>query len=133
MVGLECYLFGEFFARCERELITLGSSSGAWRMCCLATSDPVAAIERFARSYSEQEYSAKPTTAEISGLTEAMLLEMLGPRGATEIINSERIRTHMCRPLQRFRIILQQGGAKFFIGRKRAKQCHKPKVIILVL
>lgn len=95
LYGLDRYLFGEFFAQRQQELISLGSSAGAWRMCCLATSDPVAAIERLARLYSEQQYSAQPTTAEITEKARTMLAEMLGSSGAVEIVNNERFKTHI--------------------------------------
>lgn len=95
LYGLDRYLFGEFFANRERELITLGSSAGAWRMCCLATSDPVAAIERLARLYSEQHYSAKPSTAEVTEQAGIMLAEMLGSNGAAEIVNNALFKTHI--------------------------------------
>ena len=36
LYGLDRYLFGEFCQRREQQLITLGSSAGAWRLCCLA-------------------------------------------------------------------------------------------------
>ena len=55
LYGLDRYLFGDFLQRRTEPLLTLGSSAGAWRMCCLATADPVAAIERLAKLYSEEQ------------------------------------------------------------------------------
>ncbi len=95
LYGLDRYLFGDFFAHRQQELITLGSSAGAWRMCCLATADPVAAIERLAKSYSQQQYSAKPTTDEITEKARQMLSHTLGPDGAQQIVNNEIFRTHI--------------------------------------
>ncbi|NQV71229.1 MAG: patatin-like phospholipase family protein [Pseudohongiella sp.] len=95
LFGLDRYLFGEFFARRESQLLTLGSSAGAWRMCCLATSDPVAAIERLARSYSEERYSDAPTTGEITGKARNMLADMLGENGAAEIVGNAHFKTHI--------------------------------------
>lgn len=95
LYGLDRYLFGEFFANRQQELITLGSSAGAWRMCCLATAEPVAAIERLAKSYSEEAYSAKPTTDEITRKARQMLVETLGPDGAEQIVKNETFRTHI--------------------------------------
>lgn len=95
LFGLDRYLFGEFFANRERELITLGSSAGAWRMCCLATADPVAAIERLVKRYSEQQYSEQPTTDEITDKAGQMLVETLGPDGIREIVENEVFRTHI--------------------------------------
>ena len=95
LYGLDCYLFGDFFAQQKQELITLGSSAGAWRMCCLATSEPVAAIGRLATRYSEEEYSSTPTTAEITEKARNMLAEMLGDSGAAEIVGNKVIKTHI--------------------------------------
>lgn len=95
LFGLDRYLFGEFFANRERELITLGSSAGAWRMCCLATADPVAAIERLAKRYSEEQYAEQPTTDEITEKAEQMLAQTLGPDGVKEIVENEIFRTHI--------------------------------------
>ena len=95
LFGLDRYIFGEFFANRKRELITLGSSAGAWRMCCLATADPVAAIERLAKRYSEERYSEQPTTDEITGQAWQMLTETLGPDGIKEIVGNEVFRTHI--------------------------------------
>lgn len=95
LFGLDRYIFGEFFANRQRELITLGSSAGAWRMCCLATADPVAAIERLAKRYSEEQYSAQPTTDEITEKARQMLAETLGPSGVKDIVENEVFRTHI--------------------------------------
>ena len=37
LYGLDRFLFGEYFASREKPLMTLGSSVGAWRLCCLGT------------------------------------------------------------------------------------------------
>jgi hypothetical protein len=95
LYGLDRYLFGEFFAGRDNPLVTLGSSAGAWRVCCLALADPVAAVERLATIYSLEQYSAKPTTAEITKKARAMLAEVLGAEGIKEIINNEVFRTHI--------------------------------------
>jgi hypothetical protein len=95
LYGLDRYLFGEFFANRRSELITLGSSAGAWRMSCLATSNPVAAIERLARRYSQEHYSSQPTTDEISQKARAMLADTLGESGVLEIVSNQIFRTHI--------------------------------------
>lgn len=95
LYGLDRYLFGEFFANRERELITLGSSAGAWRMCCLATANPVAAIDKLARRYSEEEYSTQPSSDEVTAKAQQMLREMLGEGGIQEIVENKIFRTHI--------------------------------------
>lgn len=93
LFGLDRYLFGDFLPRRRDALYTLGSSAGAWRMCCLATADPVAAIERLAKLYSEEQYSDRPTTREITEKAELMLTGTLGPSGAAEIAANKTIHT----------------------------------------
>ncbi len=93
LYGLDRYLFGEFLPRRSEPLRTLGSSAGAWRMCCLATAEPVAAIERLARLYSEEQYSEAPTTGEITAKAEAMLSGTLGANGAAEIAANRKVLT----------------------------------------
>ncbi len=93
LYGLDRYLFGDFLPKRSAPLYTLGSSAGAWRMCCLATADPVAAIERLAKLYSEEQYSATPTTREITEKAELMLRGTLGRSGAAEIAANQNIRT----------------------------------------
>ena len=95
LYGLDRYLFGEFFARRPDTLITLGSSAGAWRLCCLATADPVAAIDRLATLYSEQRYSDDPSVREVTEQARIMLKAVLGTTGAAEIVNNRRIATHI--------------------------------------
>jgi len=95
LFGLDRYIFGEFFRSRQKELITLGSSAGAWRMCCLATSDPVASIERLAKRYSEEQYSEKPTTDEITDQAQQMLADTLGVSGVRDVVGNQVFRTHI--------------------------------------
>lgn len=95
LYGLDRYLFGEFFGQRQTQLHTLGSSAGAWRMCCLATQQPVAAIDRLAKLYSREQYAQQPTVAEITAKARLMLQAVLGPQGATEILNNAVFKTHI--------------------------------------
>ncbi len=95
LYGMDRYLFGDFFAGRSKQLDTLGSSAGAWRLSCLATADPLSAIEALARGYSEQTYSASPTVTEITDKMRSMLAAVLGPTGAMEVAANETIRTHI--------------------------------------
>ncbi len=95
LYGLDRYLFGEFFAKRQSELITLGSSAGAWRMCCLATADPLAAIERLADLYSNETYSEQPDTNEITAKAVEMLSGTLGANGVEEILNNRIFKTNI--------------------------------------
>lgn len=93
--GLDQYLFGDFFSGSDAKLTTIGSSAGAWRMCCLATADPVAAINRLAIRYSEERYSDQPTVAEITDKATLMVEHVLGATGAAEIVQNPFFKTHI--------------------------------------
>lgn len=95
LVGLDRYLFGEFFNGRSEELYTVGSSVGAWRMCCLATRDPVGSVERLAYNYSHEKYSDAPTVEEITDSARVMLGKVLNDSGTQEIIANDVFRTHI--------------------------------------
>ena len=95
LYGLDRYLSGEFFRQRSTPLHTLGSSAGAWRMCCLAMQDPVAAVARLADHYSHQDYSLRPTVSEITHKAREMLLAVLGEQGRNEIVSNPVFRTHI--------------------------------------
>ncbi len=57
LFGLDKYIFGEFFKNRTQPLNLIGSSAGAFRSACFAQNDPVVAIERLAKSYSQTRYS----------------------------------------------------------------------------
>jgi len=94
LFGLDCYLFGEFFANRVEPIHTIGSSAGAWRMSCFAQKDPVAAITRLADYYSHETYSEKPDANEISDKAELLLEKVLKENGANEIVNNSIIQSH---------------------------------------
>jgi hypothetical protein len=58
--ALDRFLFGNWFARSSNELHLVGASVGAWRMVCAASADPVAALQRMARLYIDEEYAPPP-------------------------------------------------------------------------
>lgn len=92
---LDRLLFGDFLQRSDRQITALGSSVGAWRHACLASANPVAAIDRFERAYLQQRYSTRPGAAEVSEVSRAMLRTLFGPDGATHLVDHPRIRTHI--------------------------------------
>lgn len=95
LYGLDRYLFGDFFANRSTRLVTLGSSAGAWRMCCLAMQNPVAAIDRLASLYSQEQYSEQPQVAEITDKVRILLRGVLGSGGVQEILNNPVFSTHI--------------------------------------
>jgi len=94
LFGLDKYLFGEFFKNREQPLNLIGSSAGAFRSACFAQKDPVAAIERLAKSYSETVYSNNAKPEEITAKAIELLDELFGQNGAAEIINNEVFKAH---------------------------------------
>ena len=73
----------------------LGSSIGAWRFACYAQSDPLAAIERFERSYIHQTYSENPDIHEISTISRDVVRKVLGESGVKDILNHPVLRTNI--------------------------------------
>ncbi|MBB1370527.1 patatin-like phospholipase family protein [Pseudoalteromonas sp. SR45-4] len=95
LFGLDKYIFGEFFKNHSQPLNLIGSSAGAFRSACFAQNDPVAAIERLAKSYSQTRYSSnKPTPSEITIKARALLEDVFGNNGVAEIINNPVFKAH---------------------------------------
>jgi hypothetical protein len=53
-------LFGEWLPAAPRQRTLIGASIGAWRMAAASCADPVAAFQRLADLYCEQQYPEKP-------------------------------------------------------------------------
>ncbi len=94
LFGLDKYIFGEFFNNRTQPLNILGSSAGAFRAACFTQADPVAAITRLAKYYSETVYSDKPKPEEITAKAIELLDELFGANGAVEIMNNEVFKAH---------------------------------------
>lgn len=77
LAGIDRILISEFFSGRQSPLNLVGSSAGAFRFACLTQPDPVAAINRLAKDYSETVYSDKPTIDEISVKAVVLLERML--------------------------------------------------------
>jgi len=97
IAGLDRFVFGELLqAPRTRPLHLIGSSIGSWRMACLAQRDPIAALARGHHAYiHEQRYSARPTTAEITGVLTRALDLLLGANGVEEILSHPTFRMHV--------------------------------------
>jgi hypothetical protein len=72
-----------------------GSSIGAWRFACYAQASPLDALNRFEEAYIEQNYSAKPTAAEITRKSREILTAVLGEQGGSDIVTHPYIRMHI--------------------------------------
>jgi hypothetical protein len=94
LFGLDKYLFGEFFNSRHSDLNIVGSSAGAFRAACFAQQDPIAALDRFAKQYSETTYSKKAKPEEITEKAEQLLEDVVGAQGALEIINNPTFKAH---------------------------------------
>ncbi|HKK03472.1 MAG TPA: patatin-like phospholipase family protein [Gammaproteobacteria bacterium] len=86
--GLDRALATHFVAGRQEKLFLVGSSIGAWRSCCHAQADPLAAFERFEQAYFEQRYSPRPSAAEVSRVTRGILDRVLGTQGAAEVLSN---------------------------------------------
>lgn len=95
IAGLDRYLFGEFFKHRTQPLHTLGASSGAWRLACLAQGDPLAAYTRLEQLYIGQRYDVKPTPAEVSQQVIGIITGILGESAGQDIVDNKVINTHL--------------------------------------
>jgi hypothetical protein len=93
--GLDRALARHFIAGRQGTLFLLGSSIGAWRSCCHAQADPLAAFERFERAYLAQRYGPRPSAAEVSRVTREILGTLLGAHGAAEILAHPQLRLNL--------------------------------------
>lgn len=93
--GLDRALAAHFVTGRREKLFLLGSSIGAWRSCCHAQADPLAAFDRFEHAYLAQRYGPKPSAAEVTRVTRGILDTLLGASGATEILSHPLLRLNL--------------------------------------
>ena len=72
----------------------MGSSAGAFRTACFCQTDPVAAIDRLAKHYSETVYTNKVDRYEISQKALQLLDAFLADTGVSEIIDNPTFNDH---------------------------------------
>ncbi|QHJ10654.1 hypothetical protein FX988_00874 [Paraglaciecola mesophila] len=94
LFGLDKYLFGHFFSNRSQSLNLIGSSAGAFRAACFAQNDPVAAISRLAKFYSETTYEDDVTPMAISNSARVLLDRVFAENGAQEVINNPVFKAH---------------------------------------
>lgn len=94
LLGLDKYLFGEFFKDRTDPLDMLGTSAGAFRFGALSQSNPVAAISKLADIYSHTVYSANADANEISDKAIELLDAVYTPSGIAESVNNPVFRPH---------------------------------------
>jgi hypothetical protein len=115
LYGLDKVLFSEFMDKATQPIDIIGSSIGAFRSACFAHKDTKAAIERLAERYSNTVYSDKPTVKEITEKGVALLGNMMGEHGVSEVLNQSMRRLHIVvaksRGMAAKEIKWQQGAA----------------------
>ena len=94
LFGLDKYLFGEFFKDRASELNLIGSSAGAFRFAALAQHDPVKAIKRLAKHYSETVYSPNANAEEITSKAIELLQHVYGDDGIKQSLSNSVIKPH---------------------------------------
>lgn len=95
LAALDRLLFGELLRQRQAPLHAIGSSIGSWRMACLATSDPAAAISRLEQAYIEQRYPAKPTPAVVSAEAQRILAQLLDGHQASDLLAHPWLKLHI--------------------------------------
>lgn len=76
--GMDQWLFGEWLPAAPRERTLIGASIGAWRMAAASCANPVAAFQRLADLYCEQQYPEKPTAAMVTQEISQLLQRFIG-------------------------------------------------------
>ena len=113
--GLDQVLFPWLLSGARAPLHALGSSIGSWRLVALASSDPLAALERFERAYAfEQRYDGRPSAAEVSREGARILDVLLGPEGVAPIVAHPTVRLHIV--TTRFRHLGALEGRRQWLG-----------------
>lgn len=106
LLGLDKYLFGDFFKARTTELNLIGSSAGAFRFAALSQNDPVKAISRLASLYSNTVYSKNANAQEITQKAVELLNAVMGENGVKEVLSNPYIKAHFivakCRGLTSF-------------------------------
>lgn len=94
ILGLDRAIFGEWLPAKPRTRHLVGSSIGAWRFAaaCCTNSGPV--FDAFARGYSEQRYSMKPSAREVSASARELLRQLFEGR-EDEILSNAGYRLHI--------------------------------------
>ena len=73
IAGLDRAMFGEWLPSAPGIRHLIGSSIGAWRFASACRADPVAALDEFARAYTQQTYPRRPSRRLVSDSARDML------------------------------------------------------------
>lgn len=94
LYGLDKYIFAEFFKDRSDPINIVGSSAGGYRAACIAQKDPIAALERMAKIYSETVYPKNATPTEVTDKARDILAHTFGPNGVQEVIDNPIFKAH---------------------------------------
>lgn len=94
LLGLDKYIFGEFFKSRKAPLNLVGSSAGAFRSACFTQKDPVKAITELATRYSETNYKKDVTAQELTASAEKMLHHIFSVHGIEHLISNPIFKAH---------------------------------------
>lgn len=94
LFGLDKYLFGDFFKERDKALNLIGSSAGSFRFGALAQNNPVEAIKRLAKTYSETVYSKHANANEVTIKAKELLESVYGENGVHEALNNPIFQCH---------------------------------------
>lgn len=95
LYGLDRVLFPWLLEGARAPVHAVSSSIGSFRFAALCTREPSEALARFAESYVEQRYSARPSAREVSAEAERILDGLLGADGVQPLLDHARIRLHV--------------------------------------
>jgi len=84
-----------FLQERKTPLDLLGSSIGSLRHACFAQSAPAQAIARLEDAYVGQAYEGEVSPDDVSQVSRGIVRELLGPKGAAEIAQSQQRRCHI--------------------------------------
>jgi len=93
--GIDRFLFGSFFKDRQQPLDLLGTSAGAWRFAAAGQQDMVAASDLFAKLYSTQTYSAKPSVEEITSEAKSLLHQYVPDEALDGLLSQKIFRHHI--------------------------------------
>src|SRR5438128_5531523 len=94
IAGLDRAIFGEWLPSAPGVRHLIGASIGAWRFAAACRNDTVAALEDFARAYTEQSYPPRPSRRFVSQSARGMLGALFAGR-EDEILAHPHYRLHI--------------------------------------
>ena len=94
LLGLDKYIFGEFFKDRATELNLVGSSAGAFRSACFTQKDPVKAITELATRYSESDFDKTVTAQGLTDMAEDMMQHIFSDQGIEQVMSNPIYKAH---------------------------------------